>query len=184
MIKFAYLSNIHIRAMRAMLVPLLLAVFFVHMVSITSYAQTQQPASVVIKPGQGFSRIVLGDKKRDLMRLLGQPSEDTGKYISYHSQGLTFRLQGNRIQAIFFYFRYQGYSPFYGVTDQGIGINSTILDVINQYGEPDRVSETIVSQYGEKPGATEVYLSYQQLGIAFSFWDGELADIRLTNQGQ
>ena len=51
--------------------------------------------------------------------------------------------------------------------------------MVKQYGKPDRVGESIVSDSGDKPGAKECYLDYTKMGIAFTFYDKELAVVRV-----
>jgi hypothetical protein len=76
-------------------------------------------------------------------------------------------------------YRDSDFKPYQGKTDKGIGADSTMDDVQKAYGKPDRIGETVISEFGSKPGALEHYLPYGDLGIAFTFQDRKLANIRV-----
>jgi len=149
------------------------------LVNVNVFAQREERLPLVIEPGKGFMQIEIGDYKNELLKLLGKPSEDDGKYITYGRKGVQCLLEDNRVKTIFLFFRSRNYFTFDGITDKGIGFSSSIPDVIRKYGEPDRIGESTISEYGSNPGVREISLNYHKLGITFTFWDSELADIRL-----
>lgn len=108
---------------------------------------------------------------------------DATGYLVFPKAGLdVYSNRDGVIGAIHFYYRLPGYSAFDGKTDKGIGISSSISEVIDQYGEPDRIGESTVSEFGAVPGAKEKSLQYWEQGIIFTFWDEKLADIRVLGK--
>ncbi|MCX6165001.1 MAG: hypothetical protein NTU73_09130 [Ignavibacteriae bacterium] len=140
---------------------------------------SQSKPIYTIKPGEGFEDCKLGDSKDDLESKLGTPSKNDGTYIDYYEKGLEVLMRDDKVSTIFLIYRSKTHMTFDGVTDKKIGFNSTIPEVMRLYGKPSRIGNSIVSSYGTFPGAHEYYLEYNSLGIAFTFYDNELADIRI-----
>lgn len=132
-----------------------------------------------IKPGEGFEDCKLGDSSDDLIEKFGKPSKNDGNYIDFYEKGLEVSVKEGKVSTIFMLYRSKTHMTFDGVTDKNIGFNSTIPEVMRLYGKPSRIGNSIVSEYGAFPGAHEYYLEYNHLGIAFTFYDNELADIRI-----
>ncbi|MHA3576881.1 hypothetical protein ACX1HU_20050, partial [Yersinia enterocolitica] len=78
-------------------------------------------------------------------------------------------------------FRWPNSLCHYSITDKGIGKNSSIQDVYKAYGTPTREGDSVVSEFGAMPGAHEHTITYLHSGIEFTFWDKQLADIRVIN---
>ena len=132
-----------------------------------------------IKYGSGFLQVKIGDSEENIIKALGKPSEISGDYITFSQIGVQCLLKDNKVRTIFLFFRSPKHSKFDGATDKGIGFNSSISDVLKAYGRPTRRGESTLSEFGAKPGAQEVSLEYNAAGITFTFWDNELADIRI-----
>jgi hypothetical protein len=140
---------------------------------------SQSIPAYTIKPGEGFEDCKLGDSKEDLELKFGVPTKNDGTYIDYFEKGLEVSMNKGKVDAIFLMYRSKTHMTFDGITDKKIGFTSTIPEVIRLYGKPDRIGNSIVSSYGTFPGVHEYYLEYNTLGIAFTFYDNELADIRI-----
>lgn len=132
-----------------------------------------------IIPGKGFEDCRIGDNSDDIISKFGTPDKNDGNYIDFHNTGFEVAVKDGKVNTIFLLYRSKSFMTFDGVTDKKIGFTSTIPEVIRMYGKPDRIGNSIVSEYGTFPGAHEYYLEYNHLGIAFTFYDNELADIRV-----
>jgi len=140
---------------------------------------SQSKPIYTIKPGEGFENCKLGDSRDDLESKFGTPTKNDGDYIDYYEKGLEVSMKNDKVDAIFLMYRSKTFMTFDGVTNKQVGFSSTIPEVIRMYGKPDRIGNSIVSSYGTFPGAHEYFLEYSSLGIAFTFYDNELADIRI-----
>ncbi len=140
---------------------------------------SQSKPVYTIKPGEGFEDCKIGSSSDDLIEKFGKPSKYEGVYMDFYEKGLEVAFRDGKVNTIFLLFRSKTHMTFDGVTDKKIGFTSTIPEVMRLYGKPSRIGNSIVSQYGTFPGAHEYYLEYNNLGIAFTFYDNELADIRI-----
>jgi hypothetical protein len=132
-----------------------------------------------IKASEGFNGCKLGDDYSDIESSFGKPSKYDGAYADYTEKGFEVLVKDGKVDAIFLMYRSKTFMTFDGVTDKKIGFMSTIPEVIRMYGKPDRIGNSVVSEYGTFPGAHEYFLEYSSKGIAFTFYDNELADIRI-----
>jgi hypothetical protein len=118
--------------------------------------------------------------------VLGKPDEINDKwrerdgtvYNNYYKKGVSLFVKQDTVRTIFYYFVSKTFSPFKGTIEYDIDDKTSIESIKQKLGEPDRISNSIVSIYGEFPGATEVYLVYNKFGVAFSFLDDKLANVR------
>lgn len=155
----------------------LLLSFMTLAISVTANAEPgKADAQYLIIPGSGISECMLGSDESNFVQQFGGNRWE-GYWIA-RDRGIEARVANGKVAVIFFHFYSNSYKPFNGKTREGIGRDSTIDSVIATYGKPDRIGESIVSPFGAMPGAHEKYLSYASIGIAFTFWDGRLADIR------
>lgn len=145
----------------------------------SSNVYPQSKPAYTIKAGEGFEDCKLGDNSEDLLEKFGKPSKNDGAYIDFYEKGLEVAVRNGKVNTIFLIYRSKTHMTFDGVTDKNIGFSSTIPEVMRLYGKPSRIGNSIVSEYGTFPGAHEYYLEYNHLGIAFTFYDNELADIRI-----
>lgn len=163
----------------------LLSVVFLFFVNFKVYSQNKTTENHIeeaflIKAGLGFDKVKIGEDLKTVYSSLGKPDNEDSMYLSYYHLGVELSLDKNKkVAAIFLFFRDKKSMTFDGSTSEKIGFSSTIPQVIRAYGKPDRISESIVSQYGTFPGANNYFLSYDKKGIAFSFYDNELGDIRI-----
>jgi len=137
-----------------------------------------------ILPGVGLKGCRIGAPLEDARKQFGEPSSDGGSYIHFAAQGVEACVEAGKIRTLFFHYRSRTHKQFRGRTDKGIGKQSTIEEVMKQYGEPDRIGESVVSEFGPEPGAYEHYLPYARLGIAFTFSDRKLAHVRVFEKDQ
>lgn len=134
----------------------------------------------------GLNNVLPGTNLSEFKSILGKPEglnekwkeKDGTAYINYHKKGISLLVKQDTVQTIFYYFVSKKFDPFRGTIESEINYTTTIEDIKQKFGEPDRPSISIVSKYGEFPGAKEVYLAYDKLGVAFSFLDNKLANIR------
>jgi hypothetical protein len=145
---------------------------------LTGYAKGS-PDAVLIWPGVGLKAVRIGGAKDTLIAKFGNPTKVDGGYLCYYDKGIDALVERDRIKVLFFYFHSPGHSMFLGCTSEGIGGRSSIEDVRRIYGVPDNESRSIISEFGAKPGARELTVSFSRKGISFTFYDGELADIRI-----
>jgi hypothetical protein len=139
-------------------------------------SQPQAGSKFKILPGVGLSECSVGMDASCFLRRFGGKMD--GAYMIAYNHGASALISDGKIKALFFYFSSKNYNVFDGSTDRGIDAKSSPSDVKEKYGQPDRIGQSVVSQYGSNPGAQEISLEYRRLGIWFTFHDGRLADIR------
>jgi hypothetical protein len=132
-----------------------------------------------ILPGRGLEKCEVDGPVRQVRELFGRPDRERDQSLSYYRRGVQVLTDRGQIDALIFLYRSRTHMTFDGVTDKGVGMWSTIPDVIKRYGEPERIGDSTVSEFGEFPGAHEFSLEYPSQGIAFTFYDNELADVRV-----
>lgn len=133
----------------------------------------------------GLNGILRGDDEQKIIQLLGTPDlidreweqRDGTKYFNYYNQGIQFLTKDNIIQTTFLFYISKDFKQYSGEI-MNINENISIEEVIKLIGEPDRISKSVISEFGQYPGARETYLSYVSKGIAVTFYDEKLADIR------
>jgi len=148
----------------------------------------------VITPSRGLAKIGLGDPAEKLFKVFGKPTDKLvmdpkdqdrfpGDYwITFGRSGVQALIEDEKILSLFFHFKSKKDSAFDGVTDKGIGFSSSVRDVVSSYGNPDETRKSIVSKFGEYPGAQEIRMNYNALGVSFLFLDGELFQIIVTKK--
>jgi hypothetical protein len=135
----------------------------------------------VIIPGVGIKNLSLNDTVQQAKSNFSQDFVARDGYLFLPSRGLDASYSADsRIRTIFLYYKLPNYKPFKGMTETGIGVNSSIEDVYKAYGSPTREGDSVISEFGSVPGAHEHTISYEHLGIEFTFWDKKLADIRVS----
>lgn len=143
-------------------------------------ARSQSVGPMIIVPGDGVTGCGVGGTVQDAVAVFGDPSSWLRDDLRFSSRGVDVRRhRDGRIRGLIFYFRSSIHQPFSGSTDKGIGRESTAEAVLQAYGKPERIGEGVVSEYGPEPGAPEHFLRYSKLGVAFTFHDRRLADIRV-----
>lgn len=160
---------------------LLIAVLFLNLAGCGLPASQPKTAhAFIIYPGLGIKNLSLNDSIQDARAHFSSAFVVKEGYILLPSKGVdaSYGAEG-RIRTIFLYYKLPGYATFAGVTDKGIGKESTIKDVLRAYGPPTHEGESIISEFGSVPGAHEHTLTYDHQGIEFTFWDNQLADIRV-----
>ncbi|MCE0490885.1 hypothetical protein LU196_12615 [Pantoea sp. Mb-10] len=142
--------------------------------------QPKTDHAFIIHPGVGIKNLSLNDSIQHAKSHFSSEFVAKEGYLFLPREGVdaSYGADG-RIRAIFLYYKLPGYTIFDGVTDKGIGKDSTIKDVLEAYGPPSREGESIISEFGSVPGAHEHSLTYAPQGIEFTFWDSKLADIRV-----
>lgn len=122
----------------------------------------------VIKPGVGIDGLEIGMTRKAAYEFLGYREEMSRGTPSLNESpwkednSLSCKLKEGRVSEIRFNFRGTSW-PFDGVTDKGIGRQSTVHDMIRKYGERKRNGVPTPSR------------TYWDLGIHFAFNnDGDL----------
>jgi len=136
--------------------------------------------SLKIIQGVGLKECYLGMDASFFQRAFGGKRE--GQYLIAPNHGVDALIVDGKISELFFYFYSKTKSSFAGSTDRGINANSSPLDVTAKYGQPDRIGQSVISQYGAMPGANEKSMEYPRFGVTFTFWDDKLADIRIYSK--
>jgi hypothetical protein len=156
-------------------------------------APVPKEADLTIRTGEGVTGCKIGGTLENAEAIFGKSTSASEKYkddpktaehmkdyFHFTEKGIDILLNKGKISAIFFYYdESQSHKIYAGKTDKGIGKESTVENVIKQYGKAESQSERIVSEYGPKPGAKEKCLQYPKQGITFTFYDDKLADIRI-----
>lgn len=135
----------------------------------------------------GNNEIRLGMSMEELHKL-DHPVEINSNPLrdifQYKLNGIETRCEDNEVVAVHFYYRDREYQTYQGETQEGIGMKSSIRDVICTYGEPDHVSN-IRGQLGVgQPHAQLVDIDYFKKGIFFSFADSHLHRVTVISQGE
>jgi hypothetical protein len=142
--------------------------------------------TLTVKFNEGLNNVLPGTKLSEFKSVLGKPDEMNEKwkekdgtvYINYYKKGVSLLVKQDTVRTVFYYFVSKTFDSFKGTIESDINGKTKIDDIKQKLGEPDRVSNSTVSKYGEFQGAKEVYLTYNKLGVAFSFLDDKLANVR------
>lgn len=126
----------------------------------------------VLLPGKGWRALTIGAALHDVTRELGAPSHtkrfDDFIAVDWRPLGVKAYLNLDEtvrsMEAVFREIYVEGFTPFAGTTDRGIGADSTIEQIEAAYGPAP-----------ERRGNKSNILVYQ--GILFSFQEGALYDI-------
>lgn len=97
--------------------------------------------------------------------------------------GLEFKMEDDQrtIRGLFLHF-FSKTEGAYKKSFRGIDKNSTETDIFAEFGHPIDVSDSVVSQYGEYPGAQEHAILYDD--YRFTFYDGKLAIVAIFTKPQ
>lgn len=143
-----------------------------------SHAKTEH--EFLITTGIGIKNLSLDDSIQHAKTQFSREFVAKDGYLFLPTKGLDASYgEDGRIRTIFLYYKLPGYVIFDGITDKGIGKDSSIKDVLKAYGPPTRESDSIISEFGSVSGAHEHTITYTHKGIEFTFWDDRLADIRV-----
>ena len=119
-------------------------------VSYARYVRELEYNELLILPGYGAARIIVGQHESTIEKRLGVASEITDapllgtgrrsqtlKYYNYYRRGISVFVNDNMIKSIFLYGpRNKGYSAFVGATPEGISVNSTRDAIEVVFGPP------------------------------------------------
>lgn len=130
-----------------------------------------------IIPGKGVEKCSLGMPVRCATDVFGKPDKEGSDYVHFYRQGVEAKVEDGKIASLFFHYRSRTAVTIDGETDKGIGMWSTIPQVLKRYGEPSRIGDSIVSEFGPMPGARDYTIEYTKIGISFTFYNNELAHI-------
>ncbi|BAK11009.1 hypothetical protein [Pantoea ananatis] len=134
----------------------------------------------LITPGIGIKNLSLNDSIQHAKTQFSRDFAVKDGYLFLPTKGLDASYgEDGKIRTIFLYYKLPRYVTFDGITDKGIGKDSSIKDVLKAYGPPTREGDSIISEFGSVPGAHEHTITYVHQGIQFTFWDETLADIRV-----
>lgn len=134
----------------------------------------------LITPGIGIKNLSLKDSIQNAKTQFSSEFVEKNGYLLLPTKGFDASYgEDGKIRAIFLYYKLPGYMTFNGITDKGIGKESSKKDVLKAYGPPTREGDSIISAFGSVPGAHEHTITYAHQGIEFTFWDDKLADIRV-----
>ncbi|ELR73716.1 hypothetical protein C900_02120 [Fulvivirga imtechensis AK7] len=137
----------------------------------------------------GLNKIGRGTDEKEITINLGQPDEvdkaweqsDGEKYFNYYDKGIQISTKNGKVVTVFLYYKSSEFSPFSGKIDVA-NEKTTIDDIAKAFGLPSYTSVSTVSEYGEFPGSKETYMSYDSLGVSFSFYDEKLGNIRFYKE--
>lgn len=161
--------------------------------------RTNDPADSVIILGTGTRRLRIGATARSIVEMMGRPDDvlrsdsgdgfhlnagaanyvDPTHWLVYKEAGVALIESGGRIESIVFRFRNRTFVSFDGATDRGIGMWSTVNDVIRAYGNPDRIEKGYKFLKGIDTAEHDFsyLLHYTSRATVFTFRNGELQAI-------
>ena len=168
--------------------------------SLRSTAQRSRgPVDNTIVLGVGTRQLRIGATAQSIVAILGRPDDvmrsesadgfhlnpgasnyvDPTHWLVYKEVGVALIESGGLIESIVFRYRNRTFVSFDGSTDKGIGMWSTVNDVIRAYGHPDRIEKG----YKYLKGVDSVehdfsyLLHYTSRATVFTFRNGELQAI-------
>lgn len=154
-----------------------------------------------VVPGQGTRNLQIGMPASTVPAILGNPdipisdgkypqvivslsggngNESTqygkdGNIWRYKMHGIHCYIEGGAITRLDFVYRVGTYASYAGATDKGIGMWSTVGDVVREYGQPEKLDQEVIGS----PHRNRLTMHYFALGLGFGFSDGELVYIRV-----
>ncbi|QDT11448.1 DUF4303 domain-containing protein [Planctomycetes bacterium K23_9] len=136
---------------------------------------SKRSAAMEIIPGRGVTRCEIGSPKESALEVFGKPKNVNGKYFEFPGMGVDVAWNRKKeVVLIVFFFRYEGYKSFNGKTREGIGEHSSLQQVLDTYGVPDRQDQGPTSS-----GTTYEHLYYDRLGLEINFRHSKLESIRV-----
>lgn len=164
-----------------MLKTLLAGVLYLSLaVSGLAAAHSKTAHEFLITPGVGIKNLSLNDTIQHAKTQFSSEFVAKWTYLLLPAKGLDVSYgKDGKIIAIFLYYNLPGYVVFDGVTDKGIGKESSINDVLKAYGPPTHEDKSIISESASVPGIHKHSITYAHQGIEFTFEDDQLADIRV-----
>lgn len=143
-------------------------------------AHSKTDHEFLITPGVGIKNLSLNDSIQHAKTQFSSEFVAKWTYLLLPAKGLDVSYgKDGRIRAIFLYYNLSGYAIFDGVTDKGIGKESSINDVLKAYGPPTHEDDSIISESASVPDIHKHTITYAHQGIEFTFEDDKLADIRV-----
>ena len=124
----------------------------------TSPINNVEEESLLIQPKTGVANIRWGMTVEQIKDILGQPDGDTGQKLTYDEKGLTV-IFNDKIKVSSIIVKSSSYK-----TQEGIGVGTTIEDVIATYGKP------IKKNVRDK-------LYYKDMEIIFNMVNGKVDNI-------
>ncbi len=124
-----------------------------------------------IDPGKGVGPIRIGMARQEVEAIWGAPNEDEkGGYAWYYDHGvrLSYSLGSEVLSIGCISWTSSPYKAFSGTTTEGIGIGSTVDEVIAAFGEP---GDKEVARAPDAPprSPSNVTLIYPELGLRLNY---------------
>lgn len=143
----------------------------------TCSGETQsEGGGYIIRAGIGIEECPIRCDEKTFKELF--QGTKSGGYLVAPKKGVDALIVRGKVHTLFFYINSPNEFKFHGLTDTGIGVDSSIKDVIQAYGKPEKVISGPVTLTQGKVGE-EDSLIFRKQGISFTFIDGRLADIRV-----
>jgi len=132
--------------------------------------------SPVIVPGQGMGELKFGMSQTEMEKILGKPERSMGMANEYLSKGMAVMgSKDSAVGAIVFGDMNNPNSPLIKAckykTEKGIGMGSTLGDLVKAYGEPSSV----------EPIGQGKRVSYKQLGATFTLQNGKVIHMQFRH---
>ncbi len=152
-------------------------------ISSCAYASTEPDvrATYQIVEGVGLTGCKIGDDEAAFKRLFGGTSSN-GQFVSL-AKGVEAATVDGRIVSLIFHFSSSSFGVFGGETLKGIGRTSSPEDVMGTYGKPESLKDGPGPMTSPTSWKQELSIRYWSRGLIFTFWDGQLADIRVFKVG-
>src|SRR5262249_8547921 len=141
-----------------------------------SKAGPELPQNLIV-PGKGLEKCSIGMPVQLAIDLFGKPDKEKKGSVHFFQKGVEVHVEDGKIVTLFFHYRSKTELTFDGETDKGIGMWSTIPQVLRRYGKASQICDSIVSEAGPLPGAKDYTIEYSPAGIMFTFYNNELGHI-------
>lgn len=144
------------------------------------------PATYQIVEGIGLKNCKIGDDEAAFQRLFGGAASNvtvrhigSNGHLTAVAEGVEAATIDGKIVSLIFHFTSSSYGVFDGETLKGIGRKSSSEDVIRTYGKPESLNDGPGPLISPTSWKQERSIKYWSKGLIFTFWDGNLADIRV-----
>lgn len=139
--------------------------------------ESRVPPTYQIVQGAGLTACKIGDAEESFHKLFGGTA--SAGYLVSTDEGVQAVVSNGKIVTLFFHFSSKQFSVFDGKTAEGIGRTSTPAEVMGAYGKPEILIDGPGPLVSPVSRTRERSIRYPSKGITFTFWDDQLADIRI-----
>ncbi len=148
----------------------------------TALAAAKAPAGRSWRVGYGVEGCPIGAMLLTCEAALGPSvaNAEFHEFATWPALGIEVAIKDDHVITVFVEYHAKALSPFVGTDPGGIGATATIAQVLYAYGPATGASDSIVSEFGEFPGAADHTITFGDRGLTFTFYDGALAHLSIS----